>query len=98
MGLRMHQYLGSTHPGILPRNLLQQMCALLTDQTLPGAPRLWNFFAEPFCGMYVVPFGTAGDEVQFFGTCNRSVSAFAVAPPPPLFGTACLPPRVGTAR
>lgn len=92
LALEVHNsYYGSPRPPTPPRTAVRYVCGGLDDQTVAGAPRFWNFFGQPSCAIHVVPFGTAGDEVQISGHCNRAVGAFGVFPPPPFMATACLP-------
>jgi hypothetical protein len=60
------------------------------DEVVPAAPQFWSRFGLPFCGFYVGRWGSAGNEFQFNGTCNRALDELDVEPPAAFTAVACV--------
>lgn len=87
LALEVHNsYYGSPRPPTPPRTAVRYVCGGLDDQTVAGAPRFWNFFGQPSCAIHVVPFGTAGDEVQISGHLQPCGGRVRSLPPASVHG------------
>jgi len=88
--LRVRQYHDNAPAGISASTFLRQACAVAMDETIPEAPQFWSRFGLPFCGFYVHRWGSAGNEFQFNGSCNRALEELDVQPPTALTAAACI--------
>ena len=87
---RARGYEANALPRISASVFLRQACAAAMDETIPGGPQFWNRFGLPFCGFFVSPYGTATQEFEFRGSCNRPLDELNVQPPEALAADACV--------
>lgn len=88
--LRVRQYHDNPPAGVSASTFFRQACGAAMDEVIPAAPQFWARFGLPFCGFYVGPWGSAGNEFQFRGSCNRALEELDVQPPTALTAAACV--------
>ena len=88
----LHKYESRVHPNTPADYFVFQVCAAARDETVPGDVPFWEQYGLSFCGMHMDPYGSAGNEFQFSGSCNQSLGDLTVSLPGSLTPVACLPP------
>jgi hypothetical protein len=84
------RYAANPLRGVSASTFLRQACGAAMDEVIPGAPEFWSRFGLPFCGFYAGKYGSAGNEFQFHGTCNRALEELDIEPPSALTATGCV--------
>ncbi len=90
ISLLVRQYHANRLAAVSASTFLRQACGVAMDETIPEAPQFWSRFGLPFCGFYVHRWGSAGNEFQFNGSCNRALDELDVQPPTALTAAACV--------
>jgi hypothetical protein len=90
LAARVSGYEARPISGVSASEFLRQACAAAMDETIAGAPQFWSRFGLPFCGFFVSPYGTAANEFQFRGSCNRALDELDVQPPEGLAADGCV--------